>query len=144
MLNNQQGNYKAACDDLTECEKTLLNTDVLLVSYILAPSPLPMYYQMYISAEGAGDEQALERTRQIISAISRDSISQTEIIGPYIRAMSWYGATDEDVLAKLSDVYDLNSPKDMMFVAHAAKDSGAIEFSRFVMNIIKDMLDGGV
>jgi glycosyltransferase involved in cell wall biosynthesis len=143
VLNNQQGNYKAAADDLNECEKTLINADKLPVSYILVPSPLPMYYQMYVSAEGAGEKHALERTRQIISTILNESINQTEIVGPYIRAMSWYGATDEDVLAKLSDVYDRSNPKDMMFIARAAKDGGAIEFSRNVISSVKDMLDGG-
>jgi tetratricopeptide (TPR) repeat protein len=140
VIYNQKGNYKEALDDLNECEKLLLSTDVLTTSYMLGFSPLPMYYQMYVSALGAGDEQGVEKARQVINTILGEAKNQSEMVGPYIRAMSWYGASDEDVLNNLADVYDLNNPKDMMFIARAAKDSGVIGFARKVMDILQAML----
>jgi hypothetical protein len=70
----------------------------------------------------------------------KEGKDRVEFVGPYIRAMSWYGASDDEVFEKLSEVYDLDNPEDLMFIAKAAKESGAIGFTRNVIERTRKQL----
>jgi glycosyltransferase involved in cell wall biosynthesis len=141
VLYNQKGDHKSALEDLQNCEKAFTEGDTLPKTNLLIPSPLPMFYQMTVSTEGLGDKNETIRNSEIINAILTDNKYQADIAGPYIRAMSWYGASDDEVFSKLANVYDLKNPKDMMFIARAAKESGAIDLARKVMETVKEMLE---
>jgi len=142
VLNNQSGNYKAAFDDLSVCESALTATSSFPKTRLLTPSPLPLFYQLNVSAEGLGDEHGKVRNSGIIHAILSEAKYQTEIVGPYIRAMSWYGLTDDEVFGNLAAMYDLSDPKELMFIARAARDSGALEFFRNTMEMVKALMEG--
>ena len=141
ILNNRKGNYKAAQEDLTKCEQTLLSTETTPTTQVLMPSPILLYYQLLLSAKGLNDEDGISRNAAIIKMMLGESKEQAEIVGLYIRTLSQDGATDEQVLDELSDIYDLNNPKDMLFIARAAKESGAVEFTRNIMKITGRMLN---
>jgi len=140
VLSNQTGNHKAAMTDLSKCEKLLAPSEKLPTTRILAQSPLPLYYQMTVAAEGLGDKEKATESLNIIENALTQGREQTADTGPYIRAMSWYGASYDDILKSLSAVYDIENPKDMMLIARAAKDNGAIEFSRYTMTLTKNLL----
>ena len=141
ILNNKRGNHQAALDDLEECEKELFLAESIPTTRLLTPSPLPLFFQLVIAAEGLGDEDLIARNSGIITAILSDEKDQIEIVGPYIRAMSWYGLTDDEVFNRLASIYDLNDPKDMMLIAKAAKESGAIDFSRVAIELVGKLLN---
>ena len=140
VLNNQKGNYKEALEDLKQCEKAFKSTHGLPTSRLMIPCPLPLFYQLTVAAEGLGDVQERDMNSDIIRAILTEGKNHTEMVGPYIRAMSWYGLQDDEVLGRLADVYDLNNPHDMMIIARAAKDSGAIDFARTIMEMLSKLL----
>ena len=71
-----------------------------------------------------------------------ESKSDTDTIGSFIKSILVFGTSEDEVLKELSEVYDLNDPKDMMFIARAAKDTGAIEFTRKVMDMAQTLLNG--
>ena len=141
-INNQKGNYKAAQDDLAVCENIFMSSDSIPTTQILMPSPILLFYQQRIAAQGLNDEAETTKTSTILQFMLKEGKDNPDIIGPYIRAMLWDGATDDDVLKELSEIYNLNDPKDILFIARAAKDSGAMEFTRNIMKIAGQMLGG--
>ena len=140
ILNNQNGNYKAAQDDLEICERALLSTDAVTTTHILMSSPILLFHQLRISAKGLGDESGIIRNTTIIQAMLTEGKDETGITGAYIRAMLIHGATDDEVLNELGSIYDLKSPKDILSIARAAKEAGAIDFTRKVMEIANKSL----
>jgi len=141
VLNNKLGNYKEAEKDLKACENAFMNSTSIPTTQILMPSPLLLFNQLLISAQGLNDEEEIAKNNTIIHTMLSEGKDQTNIVGPYIRTLLKNGATDDEVLEKLSDIYDLNDPKDILFIARAAKDSGAAEFTRNIMKIAGEMLE---
>ena len=139
-LNNQLGNFQAAKDDLNVCELAFTTGASIPSTLVLMPSPLPLFHQLYLSAKGLGDAQGEATYSIMISIMLTEEKNRTDILGPYIRAMSWYGASDDEVFEKLSEVYDLSDPQDLMLIARAAKESGAIDFTRSVMAIAQEVM----
>jgi glycosyltransferase involved in cell wall biosynthesis len=140
VISNQKGNYKAAQEDLLKCEKALISTETTPTTRILIPSPLLLYYQLLLSAKGLSDIDGISRNTTIINMMLGESKDRAEIAGSYIRALLQDGATDDEVLTDLSGIYDLNNPKDILFIARAAKEGGAVEFTRNIMKIAEQML----
>ena len=141
VLNNQNKNYKAAQEDLTVCENTLMSTEKIPTTQVLMPSPILLFHQLLLSAKGLGDEEGIARNSTIIKIMLAESKDKTDTIGKYIRALLWHGATDDEVLTELSEVYDLNDPKDVLFIARAANAGGAVDFTRNIMKIAGEMLN---
>ena len=141
VINNQKGNYKAAQEDLEKCEQTLLSTETTPTTQVLMPNPLLLYYQLLQSAKGQNDEEGTSRNSAIVKMMLSESKEQAEIVGLYIRTLLQDGAADDQVLGELSDIYDLSNPKDMLFIARAAKEGGAVEFTRSIMIIAEHMLN---
>jgi len=141
VLKNKIGNYKAAQEDLEVCEKAFMNSASIPTTKILMPSPLLLFYQLLKSAEGQNDEEGIAKNSTFINTMLTEGKDQPGIVGSYIRAVLEDGASEEVVLDKLSELYDMSDPKNILFIARAAKDSGAAEFTRNVMKIAKEMLD---
>jgi len=135
VLNNHSGNYKEAWDDLMICEAAFMSKDSLPSTKVLLPNPMPLFYQLKIAAKGLGDESGLVRNETILKSMMMESKADSNIIGSFIKSILVIGGTAEKTLEELAEVYDLNDPKDLMFIARAAKDAGAIEFARQVMDM---------
>jgi len=140
VLNNSSGNYTAAQDDLLTCENKFMSAVTVPTTNVLMPSPILLYHQLKLSANGLNDEDSISRNSTIIKVMLTDGKNEISVIGPYIRALLWHGATDEEALNELAEIYDLNDPKDLLFIARAAKDNSAAEFTRTVMEIAGKML----
>jgi len=140
VLYNKKGEYNKALEDLKQCEEYLFPKRAGLVTRIFVSSPLPLFYQITVSAEGLRDEALFKKYSQLINSTIKDNKNKEGVIGPFIRAMTWYGVPDDIVLSRLAEVYDINNPSDLMFIARAAKESGAIEFTRNVLALIGNML----
>jgi len=139
-LYNQLGNFKAAKDNLSVCERAFTKGPTIPSTLVLVPSPLPLFHQLYLSAQGLGDLQGELEYSTMIKTMLTEGKNQADILGPYIRAMSFYGTPDDEIFGKLSEVYNLGDLNDLMFVARAAKDSGAIEFTREVMKRASEIM----
>jgi len=140
VLNNQKGNFAAANEDLEICERMFLSTDKVPTTRVLMPSPILLFHQLLVSARGLDDQQGVSRNYTVINVMLKESKADATVIGPYIRALLWYGATDDEVLNEMSEIYDLSDPRDILFIARAAKDSGAAEFTRNIMKIAEQLL----
>jgi len=137
---NKAGEFNKAFNDLKECEDILFSNNEKPVTRILVSSPLPLFYQITVSAEGLRDEALYKKYSQVINSTIKDNKNKEAIIGPFIRAMTWYGVPDDKVMSRLAEVYDVSSPSDLMIIARAAKESGAIEFTRNILALIGNLL----
>jgi len=141
ILNNQRGKFKEAHDDLTVCENAFLSGGTLPSTRILLPSPTPLFYQLKVAAKGLGDEGSIVKSSTILHTMLMDSRDDSDTLGSFIKSILVFETSEDDALAELSEVYDLNNPKDLMFIARAAKDSGAIGFTRKIMEMTQALLD---
>jgi tetratricopeptide (TPR) repeat protein len=141
VLYNQSGNYKSAKDDLSVCEKALLSTEATPTTKILLPNPILLFYQLLVTANGLEDEEGVTRNSTIIKTILSENKERTEIAGAYIRALLMDGEDDGKVMEKLSEIYDIKDPKDILAIARAAKEGGSVEFARSLMEKASDMLE---
>jgi glycosyltransferase involved in cell wall biosynthesis len=141
VLNNKKGNYKAAWEDLSICERAFTTATTLPSTRILLPSPIPLFFQLKMAAKGMGDEQEIIKSGTIVNAMLIDGKDNTDTIGAFIKAMLLYGISEDDTLKELAEIYDINDPKELLFIARAAKDSGAIGFTRKIMDIAKEIMN---
>jgi len=139
-LYNQLGNYEAAKVDLSVCERAFTEGSVIPSTLVLMPSPLPLFHQLYLSAKGLGDLRGESEYSTMIRTMLTEGKTQADILGPYIREMSFYGAPDDEIFIRLSEIYDLSDLSDLMLIARAAKDSGAIDFTRKVMKRANEIM----
>jgi tetratricopeptide (TPR) repeat protein len=133
VLYNKRGNYKAAWDDLLHCENAFTSGDAVPTTRVLLPNPMPLFFQQKVVAKGMGDEQNTVKSSTILNSMLAEAKTQTDMLSSFIKAILLYGLTDDEALLELADVYDLNAPRDLMLIARAAKDCGAIGFTRKVM-----------
>jgi len=130
ILNNRKNNYKEAYDDLMICQDAFLKNASLPMTKVLLPCPIPLFYQLKLSSEGMNDDQSTARNSTIIISMLTDSENDIEIIGIFIKSLLVIGVSEDDVSDELSVVYNFDDPKDLMFIARAAKNGGSIEYSR--------------
>jgi len=142
IINNKIGNFKEAQDDLQVCEKAFLSETSLPNTRLLYPSPMPLYFQHKIAAKGLGDEEGFKRSSTILNSMLVESKNDSGIIGSFMKSLLVYGMPEEEALAELSEVYDLSDPKELLFIARAAKDTGAIEFARVIMSTAQELMSG--
>jgi glycosyltransferase involved in cell wall biosynthesis len=140
VLNNQRGNYKAAWDDLLHCENAFTSGNTLPTTRVLLPNPLPLFFQQKMAAKGMGDEQNIIKSHTIVNSMLTEAKTQTDTLSRFIRTILVYGLSDDEALEELADVYDLKNPRDLMFIARAAKDCGAIGFMRKVMDMTQAVM----
>jgi glycosyltransferase involved in cell wall biosynthesis len=135
LLNNQCGNYSEARADLLKCEQTLLMPDTIPETRVLYPSPIPLYHQLSICAHGLDDGNEAGKYDSIIRAMLVEAKGQTTVAGPYIAMLFQERKTGVEVFEKLSPVYNVNNRQDLMLIADAAKESGAVSFAEAIMEM---------
>jgi len=62
------------------------------------------------------------------------------ILGPYIAALLTEGKSEDEVIDLLSGIYDIKNPGDLMIIARAAKEAGAIDFARKILGIAQQFM----
>jgi len=140
VLRNRAGEYSKAQDDLLKCEQAFLSGAGAPETRVLMPSPILLYHQLYLSAHGLGDEQAVAKYTTVIKAVLVEGKAQPAVLGPYMVEMFRQGKTGIEVFEKISVVYDLNEPRDLMLIARAAKDYGILLFAQKVMEMAGELL----
>ena len=135
LLNNQCGNYNEARTDLLKCEKIFMTPSAIPETRVLYPTPILMYYQLSICARGMEDESEIHKYDSIIRAMLLEAKGQTTVISPYIAALFQQGKSGIEVFEKLAPVYNVNDRQDMILIANAAKECGAVMFAEKIMEM---------
>jgi len=124
--------YENAINLLAECvDKVGTVAEYGNLSYVSA-DPGMLYNQILRAAYGAGDIDKVIEYATI--ALSTDK-TRHGILSSYIAVLLKTGKSNEEILELLSIIYDLKSINDLILVARAAKDIGAIDLARLIVSI---------
>ena len=129
---NQNGDYRDAWSAFRECEAKLSDSSFTDESDTVAADPVLLFLQMAIAAQRLGDEENVIRCATFV--LSADKFREG-ILGPYIGTLLKHDTAEEDVVTLLSKIYDMSSKKDLLFIARAAKDIGALDFTRRIISL---------
>jgi tetratricopeptide (TPR) repeat protein len=140
LLNNKLGDFSRALEDLQKCEQLFINAATVPETRVLMPYPTLLYYQLSVSAKGLGDELGCINYTAVLNTMLKEGKNQSKVLGPYLVVLFLEGKTGTEVFEALSDVYDVNDPQDLMLIARAAKEYGAILFAKTIMELISNKL----
>jgi len=132
---NQKGEYRSALEVLRGCEAKLSDPSYADESDTVAADPALLFTQMVIASQVLNEMEDVVRYATMI--LSTDK-SRTEILSHYIGTLLKHGVPDDEVLGLLAKLYDLNNPKDLLLIARAAKDCGALDFARMIIGMATD------
>jgi hypothetical protein len=62
------------------------------------------------------------------------------VLKQYIYTLVKHGTTTDEVVSLLEKLYDFSNPKELLTVARAAKDCGAIDVARRIMELAGELL----
>ncbi|MCL2392514.1 MAG: glycosyltransferase family 2 protein [Oscillospiraceae bacterium] len=132
---NRKGEFLAAQSRLQECERRLINAVSLDVATMIMAKPILLFHQLAVAAQGLGDLPGL--VRYATMALLADK-TQSGVLSPYIGALLKRDTSEDEVKLLLSKIYDMDNPKDLIIIARAAKDCGALDFARKILVEIED------
>jgi len=133
----KKGAYKIAWDILKKVEEKLFaGADIGSASYVPADSKL-LNGQLLLSAQGLGDtDNVIVYARELLLSDKTDQ----SILCPYISILHSKGFSEEEILSRLGEIFDITNPNDLLVIARAAKDCGAVNFARMIMIIAGDLI----
>jgi len=140
FLNNQLKNYEAAMKDLLKCEQALMNSTTVPETRVLMSCPVLLFYQLSIAASGLDDKDNTIKYDTIVDTMLTEGKDQPEVLGPFLTTMFQQKKTGIEVFEKLTKIYNLNDPKELMFIARTSKDYGILLFAKMVMEMAGEML----
>ena len=138
---NRMGVHEKAWELLKEIEHILANASHHGDTVYVTADPALLHGQMLSVAQALEDVDSVIKYATIV--LKADKTKQ-HILSPYIYTIRSKGASEEDVLELLSEIYDLGDSNDLMLIARAAKDCGEVEFAQLLMIIIGELIDGKI
>jgi len=138
MIMNRKGDFLKAKGLLEKCEEKLVKATSIYESDLVAVKPMLMYHEKVIASEGLGDTAGCIK---YATMILMEDKTQQEILRPYIATMINHGTSEDDLMGLLGKMYDINDPSDLVLIARAAKDCGAISFAKFTANMAKRAME---
>ena len=138
-LLNKRGEYARAWDILSKIESSLTNaTHMKAVSHFKTLSdPKAVYGQALLAAQGLGDIESVIRYATVLLISDK---TQKNILGPYIHTLLKHGVAEDELFRLLGNIYDINSPVDLLLIARTAKEYGEIEFTKLIMTIAEEFM----
>jgi glycosyltransferase involved in cell wall biosynthesis len=129
---NGKGEFGAAWELLSKSESKLAGKAGSEKSIFIPANPKLLYNQMIVAAHGLSDtENIIKYATMILSADKAD----TRILQLYIATLMQNGASADEAIALLKNIYDHNDPNDLLLIARTAKNCNAIELAKRVMEI---------
>jgi glycosyltransferase involved in cell wall biosynthesis len=107
------------------------------VTAAIASNPTAIPGQLLLAAQGRCD---IENVLKYAAVMLSHNKTDMGILIPYIKTLLNDGIPMDEVLGLLGQIYDITSPSDLMLIARAAKDGGAIEFARLTMTIAGELM----
>ena len=137
---NKTGEFAEAWEIFQRCEKKLVDAEYIEKSDIVSAKPWVLFIQMAIAAQGLGDPQGIIRYSTMV--LSEDN-SHEDVLRSYIKTLLVHDTSEDDVIGLLERLYNFSNPKDVMFLARAAKDCGAIQLARSLVEMAQQTLRSG-
>jgi len=134
---NYKGDFRAALEMLSGCEAKLTDAAGTNGSVYIAADPTLLFGQMLIAAQGLGDIDSVIKYAGLI--LSADKF-RSGVFGPYIATLLQRCASGDEVVGVLARTYDLDDRKDLLHIARAAKDCGAVDFSRRIIGMAERLI----
>ncbi|MCL2222115.1 MAG: glycosyltransferase family 2 protein [Oscillospiraceae bacterium] len=130
IILNNSGEHEQALQLAIKIEKKLSAEQYLANSEILAAKPGLLYAQSMIAAQELQDIEKVIKYATIILAAEKRLMG---VLGPYIITLLNNGASEDELVKTLGNIYNLDDPKDLLIIARAAKDYGAIPFAQKIV-----------
>jgi hypothetical protein len=122
---------------LLGCETKLLKSSVIDDSVVVSIKPQVLFIQMAIAAQGMDNIEGIIRYSTMVLKEDNDNIG---VLKPYIWTLLKHGASEDDVIGLLEKLYNMNDPKDLMYIGRAAKDCGALPLARKVLSMAQEAI----
>jgi tetratricopeptide (TPR) repeat protein len=136
ILNKKQ-DFAGAWEVLCRCESKLLKSSALDESVVVSIKPRVMFVQMAIAAQGLENIEGVIRYTTMVLKEDKGDIG---VLKPYIWMLLKHNTTEDELIDLLAKLYDLNDPKDLMFIGRAAKDCGALQIARRVLGMAQEAI----
>ena len=130
IILNGMGEHKQALELAMQVEKKLANEKSLANSEIISAKPYMLHVQCLMAAQKLQDTEKVLKYAALI--LSKEK-NLTGILGPYIVTQLNNGKSTDELTEMLGSLYNLNDPQDLLIIARAAKDYGAIQFARQIV-----------
>jgi len=139
VLLNKKNGFSKAWKILKRLESTLTAGEghIMGASARVQSEPIMIFGQLLMAAQGLGD---IDNTITYATYLLMSDKNQQEILMPYIHALIKSGIPENEVFELLSKIYNITSPNDLLFIAKAAKEAGAIELARLVLVLAKEKM----
>ena len=135
---NQKKEFTEAWDILQKCETKLIKSTSLDESVVVSVKPQVLFLQMALAAQGLDNVEGVVRCSTMIL---KEDKNNDGVLKPYIWTLLNHGASEDDLLGLLAKLYDMDNPKDLMFIGRAAKDCGAISFARRILGMAQQTIN---
>ena len=132
FIHNKNGKYSEAWDILRGCEEKLTNSESINESMVFSANPEHIFAQLVIAAEGMRNVEGIVRYATMILTAEKDTPTA---LGGYIKTLLDNNVSEDEVFALLGKLYDYKNPQDLMLIARAAKDWGALGFAKRIAEI---------
>jgi hypothetical protein len=107
------------------------------VTAVIASTPTAIPGQLLLAAQGRGDTESVLKYAAVMLSFDK---TDKGILIPYIKTLIKKGVPMDEILGLLSNMYDITSPGDLLIIARAAKDGGAVEFAKLIMIIAGELM----
>jgi len=134
---NKKGEYSKAKEILTKCEQKLPGANENDAT-VLSANPAFLFGQMILAAQGMGETENIIKYATLILVIDK---TKYEVLCPFIYTMMTQNPRTDELVDVLSKIYDMKEPTDLLLIARAAKDVGAIDLARTVMGIAASIMN---
>jgi len=137
LLNNKK-NFTEAWEVLRSIEPKMINDTghKTGTSMRIQSDPTLIFGQMLLAAQGLGNTENMIKYATILLSSDKNNHG---ILGPYIHTLLKNGVTEDKVMELLMNIYNMNDPGDLLFIARTAKEYGAIEFARMIISIAGEL-----
>ena len=120
-LLSRRGKYQAALETLKECEEKIMSTEDLSISYIVQAQPAVLFLEISCALQSLNDKESTVQYLTIALQLDKYKLS---VLSKYISVMREYGASDDELLSLLGQMYDYENPGDQAFLLRAAGAAG--------------------
>ena len=134
---NYKGEYQTAWDLLKAGEEKLASENNPDVSFYVPVDPTMLYGQLLLAAQGLGDIDNI--IHYAVSILAADK-TRSDVLSPLIATLLRCGAAEDDLTDMLAGIYNMSNPGDLLVIARAAKNCGAIELANKIMGVAKKLI----
>ncbi|MCL2222118.1 MAG: glycosyltransferase family 2 protein [Oscillospiraceae bacterium] len=132
IILNRMGEHEQALKLAMQCEQKLAGEQYKANSEIVSARPYLLFAQSLIAAQELRDVEAVIKYATYILTADKTNMG---VLGPYISTLSNKGATIDELIQTLGSIYNLDDPKDLLTIARAAKDYGAVSLAQKIVEM---------